>query len=360
MVDRDHQNTAITENELKPLAEEAVKRCVQEIDLQDSNSILFFGSKAQQQLTDIADNMLEGVRNKDTASAGSALNQIISALRGFDVTSATKPQGFFAKLMGKAKPAVKFLQQYEDVRRQIDMIIIDLEKHKTKLLTDITALDRLYEANLAYFHELDTYIAAGKQKLDDINNKLIPSQTNSAEKSEDMLEAQALRDLHAIRDDLERRVHDLQLTRQVAMQSLPSIRLVQENDKGLVNKINSTIVNTVPLWRQQLATAVTLERSQQAANSVKSATDLTNQLLEANAEALKQSNRDARQQMERGVFDIESVQKANQSLIDTIQESLQIADQAKQKRADAEQQLVQCESELKKTLISASAAQNPT
>jgi uncharacterized protein YaaN involved in tellurite resistance len=343
--------------ESKELDEKHIKKLIDEIDLHDSSSIMFFGSKAQHQLTDIADSMLDGVKNKDVAAAGSALNDIVATLRGFDVIglNPNKPRGFLAKLLGTAKPAAKFLQQYEEVRRQIESITIELEKHKTKLLTDITTLDRLYQANLEYFHELDVYIAAGQQKLDQLDNKTIPALAKTAEISGDMIKAQELRDLRGVRDDLERRIHDLRLTRQVAMQSLPSIRLVQENDKGLVNKISSTIVNTVPLWRQQLATAVTLERSRDAAQTVKAASDLTNQLLEANADVLKQSNREARTQMERGVFDIESVKKANQMLIDTIEESLRIADQGKQKRAEAQVQLEHCETELKNTLKSASA-----
>ena len=168
-----------------------------------------------------------------------------------------------------------------------------------------------------------------------------------------MIITQELRDLRSARDDLERRVHDLRLTRQVAMQSLPSIRLVQENDKGLVNKINSTIVNTIPLWRQQLATAVTIYRSAQASDTIKAATDLTNQLLQSNAETLKQANAESRRQIERGVFDIETIKKANQLLIETIQESLQIADQGKKARSEALVQLQECEAELRKTLASA-------
>ena len=341
----------------KDLDEKDVNKLVDEIDIYDSQSIMYFGSAAQQQLTDIADSILEGVKNKDTAAAGSALNNIVAVIRGFDVSAlnAEKQPGLLARLLGKAKPVAKFLQQYEDVRRQIDAIAIDLEGHKTKLLTDIATLDRLYETNLQYFHDLDVYIAAGENKLKKLDEKTIPALSKTAEISGDMLKAQELRDLRSARDDLERRVHDLRLTRQVAMQSLPGIRLVQENDKGLVNKISSTIVNTVPLWRQQLATAVTLERSRDAASSIKSATDLTNELLEANADALKESNRQARTQMERGVFDIESVKKANQTLIETIEESLQIADQGKAQRAEALTQLQHCEVELKKTLIAASA-----
>jgi uncharacterized protein YaaN involved in tellurite resistance len=330
---------------------------MKEIDLTNSTSVLFFGTKAQQQLTAISDTMLEGVRNKDVGAAGGALNEIVAVLRGFDVQpiDPSKQPGLLARLFGKAKPVAKFLQQYETVRKQIEGITIDLERHKTKLLTDITTLDRLYQANLDYFHDLELYIAAGDAKLAELDKHAIPQLEAQAQASGEMLQAQQLRDLRAARDDLERRVHDLRLTRQVAMQSLPSIRLVQENDKGLVNKITSTVANTVPLWRQQLATAVTIHRSTEAARSVKSATDLTNQLLEANAEALKLGNREARTQIERSVFDIESIKKANQMLIDTIEESLKIADEGKRRRQEALTQLETCESELKKTLGAASA-----
>ena len=177
----------------------------------------------------------------------------------------------------------------------------------------------------------------------------------TAPEEEGVLKAQELRDLRAARDDLERRVHDLKLTRQVTMQSLPSIRLVQENDKSLVNKINSTLVNTVPLWETQLAQAVTIFRSREAAATVKQATDLTNELLTKNAENLQQANREVREQMERGVFDIEAVKSANKTLIDTIQESLAIADEGKAKRAAAEGELQKMEQELKETLASAKA-----
>ncbi|TPW09362.1 MAG: Toxic anion resistance family protein, partial [Halothiobacillaceae bacterium] len=255
--------------------------------------------------------------------------------------------------MGKSKPAVKLLQQYEQVRQQIDTVTIKLERHKTKLLTDIALLDRLYRASLDYFHQLELYITAGDKKLHQLDSELIPQQEQQSQRSGALLSAQELRDLRGVRDELERRVHDLRLTRQVALQSLPSIRLVQENDKGLVNKISSTIVNTVPLWRQQLATAVTLQRTREAAATVKSATDLTNQLLEANAAALKHSNREARTEMERGLFDIESIKRANQMLIETIEESLRLADEGKLRRSQAVAELESCESRLKQSLIAA-------
>ena len=332
-----------------------IRQLFQEIDIKDSQSIMFFGSKAQEQLTTVSDRMLEGVKSKDIGPAGDDLNDMVATIRGFDLDELdpNKKQGFFAKMLGKAKPVVKFIQQYEEVRKQIDTITDRLEKHKSRLLTDIASLDRLYQANLDYFHTLEDYIAAGDEKLRELDEVAIPEHNTLAEASQDVLAAQNLRDLRGARDDLERRVHDLRLTRQVSMQSLPSIRLVQENDKGLVNKINSTIVNTIPLWRQQLATAVTIFRSSQAAETVKAATDLTNDLLAANAENLKLANAETRKQLERGVFDIEVVKQANQALIATIEESLQIADQGKKMRSEAVVQLQQCESELRKALVSA-------
>ncbi len=327
-----------------------------EINMDDTNSIIFFGNKAQEQLSTISENMLEGVRNKDLGTAGESLNDVVATIRGFDVSGLDPnvKQGFFAKLFGKAKPVVKFMQQYEDVQKQIDSITNNLDDHKSKLLHDIVSLDRLYEANLEYFHNLELYITAGEEKLALLDSETIPEKQKVAESTGDMLEAQELRDMRSARDDLERRVHDLKLTRQVTLQSLPSIRLVQENDKGLVTKINSTIANTIPLWKQQLATAVTIARSGDAARTVKEATDLTNELLEKNADNLKQANKMTREQIERGVFDIESVKKANQSLIDTINESLEIADEGKRMRVEAEKELVIAENALRETLQAAS------
>ncbi|MFK7887415.1 MAG: toxic anion resistance protein [Gammaproteobacteria bacterium] len=336
---------------------EKIDALMTELNVRDSNSIIFFGAKAQENLTTISDNMLEDVRNKDIGGAGTALNNMVATLRGFDTDGLQKP-GFFARLFGKASHIVKFLQRYETVQKQIDKISNELDGHKTQLLTDITSLDRLYTANLEYFHELELYIAAGDEKLRDLDNTVLPAQRAEAEGSDDVVKAQELRDLQSARDDLERRVHDLRLTRQVTMQGLPSIRIVQENDKGLVNKINSTMTNTIPLWRQQLAVAVTIARSQQAGKAVKSATDLTNELLRDNAETLNQSNAETRRQIERGVFDIEAVKEANEKLISTIEESLQIADEGKRMRADAVQELQVMEDELKKTLVSASAERN--
>jgi uncharacterized protein YaaN involved in tellurite resistance len=332
-----------------------IEELVREIDLSNTNSILFFGSKAQEQLTVVSDNMLEGVRNKDLGSAGQALSNMVTTLKGFDLSQLKEKQGFFARLFGKAKPIVQFINQYEESRLQIDRITDDMEQHKTQLLTDITSLDRLYKTSLDYLHSLDLYIAAGEERINRLDSTEIPALETEAKASEDVLMSQNLRDMRVQRDELERRVHDLKLTRQVAMQGLPSIRLVQENDKGLVNKISSTLVNTVPLWRQQLAQAVTIYRSQQAAETVKAAGDLTNELLEKNAENLKMANAEIRQQIERGVFDIESVEKAHRLLIETIEETLQITEDGKQARAQAEVKLQTMESELRTTLATSKA-----
>lgn len=352
--------------ELAPLEElssertQAVKKLISEINMNDSNSIMFFGTKAQQKLTTISDNMLDGVRNKDIGPASESLNEMVATLRGFDVESLDpSKQGFFSrlfsKIFGSTKPVVKFIQQYEEVRGQIDTVSDKLEGHKTTLLKDVASLDRLYEANLEYFHDLEDYILAGEKKLEDLDTNIIPALARESEQTNDMLKAQTLRDIRSARDDLERRVHDLRLTRQVTMQSLPSIRLVQENDKGLVRKIQSTMANTIPLWRQQLAQAVTIYRSGEAAKTVKAATDLTNELLESNADNLQQANREVRKEIERGVFDIEVVKRANQKLIDTIEESLQIADEGKRMRASAMTQLQDAENQLKEKLAAAHA-----
>lgn len=337
--------------------EAEVNNAMAELEDLSTNNIIHYGSQAQEQLTAISDQMLNGVKSKDAGPAGNMLSEMVVVLRGFDMEKLdpNHKQSWWDKLLRRVKPIVKFQQRYEEVNDQVETISNALEKHKETLLHDIKSLDKLYEANLAYFHNLEFYIDAGDKKIQLLDNQDIPHLASVAESSNEMLDAQKLKDLRAARDDLERRVHDLRLTRQVAMQSLPSIRMVQHNDKGLVTKINSTLVNTIPLWRQQLAQAITIFRSNQAADTLKAATDLTNDLLEANAENLNQANAQARQQIERGIFDIESVKKANDTLIKTIEESLQISAEGKKARADALLTLEQTESELKETLRKAAA-----
>ena len=341
----------------KPIEPAKVSALLAEIDLNDSHSVLFFGSRAQEQLTAVSDGMLARVRVKEVGPAGEALNDMVLTLRGFDLSGLdpNRKAGWFGRLLGKGRDAAKLLQRYEHVRDQIEDISARLERHKTDLMVDVESLDRLYASNLDYFHILELYIAAGEEKLRELDEQIIPQQAGAVDESDDTLAAQHLRDLRAVRDDLERRVHDLRLTRQVSMQSLPSIRLVQENDKALIGKINSTLINTVPLWRQQLAQALTIHRSREAAEAVAAASDLTNDLLRANADNLRQANAETRRQIERGVFDIEAVSEANKTLIATIEDSLRIADQGRAARAEANAELNSLEQQLRDSLAAASA-----
>lgn len=343
-----------------PAQSEEIRRRMGEIDMSNTNSIVAFGNRAQGELQSISRAMLEGVRNKDVGPAGDSLRQMVTVIRGFssEELDVRRERSFFDRLLGRAAPVARFAARFDEVRTQIDDVETDLLKHEQVLLKDIESLDLLYGKTLDFFDELALYIAAGTEKLSELDSTTIPAlaaETEAAPDEKGMLKAQELRDLRAARDDLERRVYDLKLTRQVTMQALPSIRLVQENDKSLVTKINSTLVNTMPLWETQLAQAVTIQHSAEAAKSVREASDLTNELLKANAENLREATRTVREEMERGVFDIEAVKAANENLIATINESLQIADQGKAKRAAAEVELQKMESELKDTLAAAKA-----
>ena len=339
-----------------------IEKRMAEIDITNTNSIIRFGLAAQEELQNISQAMLQGVQNKDIGPAGDSLRDIVTTLRGFSVNELDlrRKASWWEKLIGKAVPLVKFAARFEEVQGQIDKISDDLLSHETILLKDIKSLDLLYDKTLDFYDQLAIYIAAGDAKIDDLDNNTIPQQEadiHASPEDQQILKAQELRDLRAARDDLERRVHDLRLTRQVTMQSLPSIRLVQENDKSLVNKINSTLINTVPLWENQLAQALTIQRSSEAAKAVQDANDLTNELLTKNAANLRESNTMIRREIERGVFDIDAIKQANADLIGTIEESLQIADEGKRKRNAAEADLKKMEIDLRDTLASATSRQ---
>ncbi|PVA06851.1 toxic anion resistance protein [Thalassorhabdomicrobium marinisediminis] len=354
------KNELVTLDEADAPTSAEITRRMNELDMTDTASIISFGSAAQAELQEISQSMLQGVRNKDVGPAGDSLREIVTTIRGFNVNEldVRRKLSWWEKLLGRVSPAAKFAARFEDVQGQIDKVTDDLLRHEHVLLKDIESLDVLYDKTLRFYDELGLYIAAGEEKLKELDATTIPAKEAEVEAAPDegVMKAQELRDLRAARDDLERRVHDLKLTRQVTMQSLPSIRLVQENDKSLVTKINSTLLNTVPLWETQLAQAVTIQRSSEAAVAVREANDLTNELLTANAENLRQANKTIRTEMERGVFDIEAIKQANADLIGTIEESLQIADEGKRKRAEAEKELETMEAELKKTLSSAKAS----
>ncbi|MBL1438062.1 MAG: toxic anion resistance protein [Rhodobacteraceae bacterium] len=338
----------------------AIESAMAELDMGNTQSIIRFGSKAQAELQVISQEMLAGVRNKDTGPAGDALRAMVTSIRGFSSSELdpNRQRSWWEKLLGRAKPVAMFMAKYEEVQDQIDKITEELLGHETVLLKDIKSLDKLYEKTLDFYHQLAIYIAAGEEKLKVLDAVDIPAMAKIVEDAPEddrVIRAQELRDMRSARDDLERRVHDLKLTRQVTMQSLPSIRLVQENDKSLVTKINSTLVNTVPLWETQLAQSVTISRSRDAAKAVHEANNLTNELLKSNAANLKMANKEIREEIERGIFDIDAIKQANADLIETIEDSLRIADEGKAKRVEAEKELKAMEAELAATLSSAKA-----
>ena len=339
---------------------EAIRTRLAEIDITDTGSIIGFGAGAQLELQQISQSMLTDVKNKDLGPAGDTLREMVTTIRGFSVTEldTRRQRSWWERLTGRATPMANFMARYETVQDQIDRITEALLGHETRLLKDIKALDLLYDKTLEFYDELALYIAAGDTQLQKLDAETIPAkqaEVDAASEADKVMMAQELRDLRAARDDLERRVHDLKLTRQVTMQSLPSIRLVQENDKALITRINSTLVNTVPLWETQLAQALTIQRSKEAAQAVREAGDLTNELLTRNAENLREANRTVREEVERGVFDIEAVKEANATLIATIEDSLQIADEGRTRRVAAAEELTRMESELRESLASARA-----
>ncbi|MBX6745402.1 MAG: toxic anion resistance protein [Acetobacteraceae bacterium] len=333
-----------------------VERLAAQLDIADPASILRFGQEAQNRATAAADAMLEGARNREAGEAGQTLSNLIGTLRGFDMTGLTEKRGFLARLFSRAgADTARVVQRYETIKGQVEEVGDRLDSHRTRLLEDVEKLERLYAATLEWFHGLGDHIAAGELVLKRVDSEAIPAVAKEVEGG-DAVAAQKLRDLRAARDELERRVHDLRLTRQVAMQALPSIRLIQENDKALAAKIQSVIANTVPLWRQQLAQALAIQNMREAGRTLKEATDLTNELLTANAERLRQGNLEARTQLERGVFDIEAVKKANASLIATIEDSLRIAQDAQAQRAAATRELEKAEADIRRALTAARAS----
>lgn len=323
------------------------------LDIGDPGNILRFGQEAQSRATAAADAMLEGARNREAGEAGVTLSSLIGTLRGFDMSGLGAKRGFFDRIFGRAGAEVaRVVQRYETIKGQVEAVGDRLDTHRTRLLEDVEKLERLYGATLEWFHALGDHIAAGEIVLKRVDQEAIPALAREVEGG-DSVAAQRLRDLRSARDELERRVHDLRLTRQVAMQALPSIRLIQENDKALAAKIQSVIANTVPLWRQQLAQALAIQNMREAGRTLKEATDLTNELLTANAERLRQGNLEARTQLERGVFDIEAVKKANASLVATIEDSLRIATEAQAQRANATKELEKAEAEIRRALTAA-------
>ncbi len=333
----------------------SIMRLSAALRIDDPASILRFGQEAQNRATSAADAMLEGARNREAGEAGQTLASLLATLRGFDVSSFGEKPGLFSRLFRKAAAETHaVVSKYEDIRGQVESVGDRLDTHRTRLLEDVEKLERLYAATLDWFHALGDHVAAGEVVLTRVDTADLPALTTEVAGG-DSVAAQRLRDLRAARDELDRRIHDLRLTRQVAMQALPSIRLIQENDKALAAKIQSVIANTVPLWRQQLAQALAIGRMREAGRTLKEATDLTNELLTANAERLRQGNAEARVQLERGVFDISAVKQANAALVATIEDSLRIAEEAQIGRKAAAKELEAAEAEIRRALTKSRA-----
>lgn len=326
------------------------------INVRDSNSILLFGNDTQKTIGAVTDQMLAGVRNKDLGPITDDMTNMVVTLGKMDfkaLQKSPKLPGFLRKLLNMGTAVAKFKAQYDTVAATVAKNEANLQNHRMVLLKDIKMLDVLYERTDEHLDNLEVLILAGQQVIEEMNSRDIPEAEIKANTTKDMGDAQNLRDLIETRDSLERKVSDLMLTRQITIQTLPSIRVVQSNDKNLAEKIQSQIFNTLPLWKQQMVIATSVHNGQQAAQAIKSNREFTNALIEKTSAELRIGNAAARKEIEAGIADIASIEKANQNLIGTIQDSLEIAEQGKAARADAEQRLVKAEAELKGALTTA-------
>ena len=345
---------------LSPERQAEARALMAKLDLTDTQSILAFGVEAQKEVTESADRMLGHTRNKDVGPVGGDLSNLMIEVRGLGVDELDpqdKGNWLQRNILRSATPLAKFVQRYETVQGQIDAISRELDGHRTELIHDVTMLDHLYNATVDYFGQLELYIAAADAKLVELDADVLPAIEAQAKESGDMLDAQKLRDMQARRMDLERRSHDLKLTRTVTLQSLPQIRLIQDVDKSLVNKIQSSILTTIPVWKSQIAMAITLWNQQQALETQKAVTDTTNEMLARNAELLRMGSAEARQEIERGIFDVETIRKVNEELMQTIRESIEITEEGKRRRVESERELVRLEGELKQALLQSGSVQ---
>lgn len=336
---------------------ERARELANKINIHDTQSIIGFGVEAQKSVSQVADQMLEGVRTKDTGPAGDSLNQMVHEMRGLDFNSLKGKQGFIAKLLGQASKVTLFLEKYETVSSKISKTQAVLEGHRVEMLRGVRMLDLLYGKTLELLGSLDEQVAAVQYKLEEVNTKDIPDANQKAQMSQDMADTQFAADLIQARDALERKLHDLQLTRQITIQALPSIRIVQANEVGLSEKIQSQILNALPLWKRNMALAIEMAKTANAAKATKAASDFTNEQLRMGSDMLQQSNLAVRTEVERGIVDVDSVKYANDKLIQTIEETIGIAQEGKNMRARAEKELAEAENKLKQTLLSAANRQ---
>lgn len=327
------------------------------IDLMDSQTAILYGVGAQRNLAEFSDNILANVRNKDTGYVGDLMGELVEKVRDVGVDEAEG--GFLDKLpflRSAARAVRRLLARYEKIEVQIDRIQRDLEEARMQMLKDVAMFDGLYEKNLEYFRGLQVYIVAGEEKLRETREETLPRLRAEAQAKGDPMSAQVVRDFEDTVDRFEKKLHDLKLSKSIAIQTAPQIRLIQNNDKLLVDKIQTAILSTIPLWKGQIVIALGLARQQSALQMQRSVTDTTNELLQRNAELLKQNSLDVARESERGIVDLETLKKVNDDLISTIEETIQIQREGRAARQSAEAELAGIEQKLKDALLTAAQA----
>ncbi len=340
----------LDDSQLTDAERKAIADFVGKLDVTNPDHVLLFGADAQKKIADFSDTALDAVKTQDTGEVGNMLINLVTELKGFEADT-EEPKGL-KKLFSKPTDAVERMKaRYTKVSGNVENIADSLENYQAQLLKDVAMFDRLYDQNSDYFHQLTLYIIAGEEKLQQVREGELKEMQDKAAKSGDAMDAQQANDLAAQCDRFEKKLHDLKLTRQVAMQMAPQIRLLQNNDSLLVERIQSTLSNTLPLWKSQMVLALGLHHSQQALKAQTAVTDMTNELLKKNAEALKMGTVETAKEAERGIIDIETLVQTNQSLIDTINEVMTIQQEGRTKRIEAEKTMAQMETELKQKLL---------
>ena len=340
---------AFSENNLTPEELQMVNEFSQKIDLHNSQAILQYGVGTQKKMADISAAALNNVRTTDLGEVGNMLSSLVIDLKSFDVTEQDKGfKGLFKKSSNKI---TSMKAKYDKAEINVNNVCTALENHQVTLMKDIALLDKMYAVNLTYFKELSMYILAGKKKLEEVRNGELAAAVAKANASNLPEDAQAAKDLQSMCDRFEKKIHDLELTRMISIQTAPQIRMVQNNDTLMAEKIQSTIVNTIPLWKSQMVLALGIEHSAQAAKAQREVTDMTNELLRKNADILKTATIDTAKESERGIVDLETLKHTNESLISTFDEVLKIQTEGREKRRNAEAEMQRMEDELKKKLL---------
>ena len=334
---------------LSPEEQQQVDAFSEKIDLHDSAIILQYGAACQKKVAAFSDTVLEGVRTKDLGETGEMIANLVTELKG--CSAEEEKSGFLGFFKRSGSRIARLKARYDKAETNIDRIVEELEGHQNQLLTDIIMLDKMYEANLTYFKELTMYILAGKKKLDRECKETLPAMRERARLSGQTHDAQAANDYAAMCDRFEKKLYDLELTRTISIQMAPQIRLIQNNDTLMSEKIQSTINNTIPLWKNQMVLALSMAHSKEAMEAQREVSDMTNELLRKNAEALRTGTAEIAQESERGIVDIETLQHTNEQLIGTLDEVLRIQNEGRAKRKAAETELVRIETELKNKLL---------